>query len=108
MDELRQRRTLTAPFLTSNQDTQKTLTIPSKAVHDLRSRLMPASAMKKLKEDEVRLLGHFVDLLERMLSLEGAKRPTPKVSESAHWMEEARLTLLGMYRNFSTTLFSSR
>ncbi|ORY75346.1 kinase-like domain-containing protein [Leucosporidium creatinivorum] len=60
-------------------DTLKTVTIPSKATHDLRSRLMPVSAMKKLKEDEVRLLGHFVDLLERMLSLEGSKRPTPKV-----------------------------
>lgn len=36
--------------------------------------------MKKLKEDEVRLLGHFVDLLDRMLSLEPSKRPTPKVS----------------------------
>lgn len=56
------------------------LNIPSKATHDLRARLMPVSAMKKLKEEEVRLLGHFVDLLEKMLSLEGAKRPSPKVS----------------------------
>jgi hypothetical protein len=56
------------------------MSISSKASHDLRSRLMPASAMKKLKEDEVRMLGHFVDLLDKMLSLEPSKRPAPKVS----------------------------
>lgn len=41
---------------------------------------MPPTAIKKLKEDEVRILGQFVDLLDKMLSLEPSKRPSPKVS----------------------------
>ncbi|KAM0792048.1 hypothetical protein ACM66B_004756 [Microbotryomycetes sp. NB124-2] len=56
----------------------KTMVIPSKASHDLRSRLMPASAMKRLRDDEVKVLGQFVDLLDKMLSLDPSKRPTPK------------------------------
>ncbi|SCZ95915.1 BZ3500_MvSof-1268-A1-R1_Chr8-1g09880 [Microbotryum saponariae] len=56
----------------------KTVALSSKAAHDLRSRLMPPSVIKKLKEDEARLLGHFVDLLDKMLSLEPSKRPLPK------------------------------
>lgn len=46
----------------------------------MRSRLMPSGVLRRLKEDEARLLTNFVDLLEKMLSLEPAKRPTPKVS----------------------------
>lgn len=65
--------------------------------------------MKKLKEDEVRLLGHFVDLLERMLSLEGAKRPTPKVSSRGfRAVDEKKLTFCLGCRNSSTMRFSSR
>ncbi|SGY40385.1 BQ5605_C003g02365 [Microbotryum silenes-dioicae] len=56
----------------------KTVALSFKAAHDLRSRLMPPSVIKKLKEDEARLLGHFVDLLDKMLSLEPSKRPLPK------------------------------
>ncbi|SCV67032.1 BQ2448_5678 [Microbotryum intermedium] len=56
----------------------KTVALSSKAAHDLRSRLMPPSVIKKLKEDEARLLGHFVDLLDKMLSLEPSKRPLPR------------------------------
>lgn len=41
---------------------------------------MPAGTTRKLKDDEIRLLGNFVDLLEKMLSLEPQKRPLPKVS----------------------------
>lgn len=35
--------------------------------------------MKKLKEDELKLLTQFVDLLDKMLALDPAKRPSPKV-----------------------------
>lgn len=56
------------------------VSIASKATHDLKSRLMSPSAIKKLKDDEIKLLGQFVDLLDKMLALEPAKRLTPKVS----------------------------
>lgn len=56
--------------------------IPAKPSSDMRSRLMPGGVLRRLKEDEARLLTNFVDLLEKMLSLEPAKRPTPKVSSS--------------------------
>ncbi|KWU41393.1 kinase-like protein, partial [Rhodotorula sp. JG-1b] len=52
--------------------------IPAKPSSDMRSRLMPGGVLRRLKEDEARLLTNFVDLLEKMLSLEPAKRPTPK------------------------------
>ncbi|GAA5919683.1 hypothetical protein JCM1841_005228 [Sporobolomyces salmonicolor] len=59
-------------------DTVTPRAIPSKPPSDLRSRLMPPGVARKLKDDEARLLGHFVDLLDRMLSLEPAKRPSPR------------------------------
>lgn len=39
---------------------------------------MPPGVAKKLKEDELKLLTSFVDLLDKMLALEPAKRITPK------------------------------
>ncbi|GAA6049893.1 hypothetical protein JCM3770_004234 [Rhodotorula araucariae] len=59
-------------------DTITARQISGKPPSDLRSRLMPAGLTRKLKEDEVRLLTSFVDLLDKMLSLEPARRPTPK------------------------------
>ena len=64
------------------QDTVTPRAIPAKPSSDMRSRLMPSGVLRRLKEDEARLLTNFVDLLEKMLSLEPAKRPTPKVSSS--------------------------
>ncbi|GAA5837748.1 hypothetical protein JCM9279_006850 [Rhodotorula babjevae] len=52
--------------------------IAGKPPSDLRSRLMPPGVARKLKEDDARLLTSFVDLLDKMLSLEPARRPTPK------------------------------
>ncbi|KAG0657226.1 U4/U6 small nuclear ribonucleoprotein prp4 [Rhodotorula mucilaginosa] len=63
---------------TEKNDTVTPRAIPAKPSSDMRSRLMPSGVLRRLKEDEARLLTNFVDLLEKMLSLEPAKRPTPK------------------------------
>ncbi|GAA5896577.1 hypothetical protein JCM6882_005732 [Rhodosporidiobolus microsporus] len=52
--------------------------IASKPPSDLRSRLMPPGLTRTMKDDDVRMLANFVDLLDKMLSLEPARRPTPK------------------------------
>jgi len=69
---------LTCSRLCSSQDATKVVAIPPKAVHDVRARLLPTSMAKQLKEDELKLLTNFVDLLDKMLALEPSKRPTPK------------------------------
>ncbi|BGP53647.1 U4/U6 small nuclear ribonucleoprotein prp4 [Rhodotorula sphaerocarpa] len=63
---------------TEKNDTVTPRAIPSKPTADLRSRLMPPGVTRRLKEDEARLLANFVDLLEKMLSLEPGRRPSPK------------------------------
>ncbi|BGP13574.1 hypothetical protein JCM10213_008711 [Rhodosporidiobolus nylandii] len=65
-------------LFTEKNDTVTPRAMQSKPPSDLRSRLMPAGVTRKLKDDEVRLLANFVDLLDKMLSLEPARRPTPK------------------------------
>ncbi|GAA6061605.1 hypothetical protein JCM10212_000913 [Sporobolomyces blumeae] len=59
-------------------DTVTPRQIPSKPPSDLRSRLMPPGVARQLKDDDARLLTHFVDLLDKMLHLEPSKRPSPK------------------------------
>ena len=49
----------------------------AKPTRDLRARLMP-SASVQMKEDERKLLTSFVDLLDKCLSLDPARRLTPK------------------------------
>ncbi|KAF9239091.1 kinase-like domain-containing protein [Melanogaster broomeanus] len=49
----------------------------SKASRDLRSRLMPPSSVK-LTDDEMKLLTSFIDLLDKCLTLDPARRITPK------------------------------
>ncbi len=49
----------------------------TKPTRDLRQRLMPPSLVK-LKDDESKLLVSFVDLLDKCLVLDPAKRMTPK------------------------------
>lgn len=44
---------------------------------DLRQRLMPSTSIK-LKDDEGKLLASFIDLLDKCLALDPAKRITPK------------------------------
>ena len=70
----------TGPGNTANatQDTLKTLVITS-ATRDLRSRLLPPSSVQiKMKDDELKQLLNFVDLLEKCLQLDPAKRITPR------------------------------
>ncbi|GAA6026739.1 hypothetical protein JCM8097_005826 [Rhodosporidiobolus ruineniae] len=59
-------------------DTVTPRAIAANPPSSLRSRLMPPGVTRKLKDDEVRLLANFVDLLDKMLSLEPGRRPTPK------------------------------
>jgi serine/threonine-protein kinase PRP4 len=44
---------------------------------DLRARLMPP-ASARLPDEEVKLIGAFVDLLDKCLALDPAKRLTPR------------------------------
>jgi serine/threonine-protein kinase PRP4 len=55
----------------------KTLAL-SKATRDLKSRLLPPSSVQlKMKDDELKQLHNFVDLLDKCLHLDPAKRLTP-------------------------------
>jgi len=59
------------------QDVLKTLVV-SKATRDLKSRLLPPSSVQlKMKDDELKQLHNFVDLLEKCLHLDPSKRLTP-------------------------------
>ncbi|KAH9939438.1 kinase-like domain-containing protein [Amylocystis lapponica] len=49
----------------------------TKPARDLRQRLLPPASMK-LKDDEAKLLSSFVDLLDKCLALDPARRITPK------------------------------
>lgn len=49
----------------------------SKPTRDLRARLMPPSSAQ-MKDDERKLLTSFVDLLDRCLALDPARRIIPK------------------------------
>ena len=49
----------------------------SKPARDLRARLMPPSSAQ-MKDDERKLLTSFVDLLDKCLALDPARRITPK------------------------------
>ena len=49
----------------------------TKPSRDLRARLMPP-ASAKIKDDEMRMLTSFIDLLDKCTALDPAKRITPK------------------------------
>jgi serine/threonine-protein kinase PRP4 len=51
----------------------------SKPVRDLRARLLPSAvAQSRMRDDELKFLLAFVDLLDKCLQLDPAKRITPK------------------------------
>ena len=58
------------------QDVVKKVHI-TKPTRDLRQRLLPPSSVK-LKDDEMKSLLAFIDLLEKCTALDPAKRITPK------------------------------
>ncbi len=62
----------------NRQDVAKTLVV-SKATRDLKSRLLPPSSVQvKMKDDELKLLLGFVDLLEKCLQLDPTRRLSPR------------------------------
>lgn len=60
------------------KESTKKLTLQSKGTSDLRSRLATPAQIKKLPAEEAKLLTNFVDLLDRTLELDPAKRILPK------------------------------
>jgi serine/threonine-protein kinase PRP4 len=60
------------------QDVLKTLAL-SKPTRDLRSRLLPPSSVQlKMKDDELKQLHNLIDLLDKCLQLDPARRLTPR------------------------------
>lgn len=50
----------------------------AKPTRDMRARLMPSGGAARLGEEETNVLLHFVDLLDKCLSLDPARRITPR------------------------------
>jgi serine/threonine-protein kinase PRP4 len=51
----------------------------NQATRDLKSRLLPASSVQaKMRDDELKLLTSFVDLLEKCMMLDPARRLSPR------------------------------
>jgi serine/threonine-protein kinase PRP4 len=60
------------------QDTIKTLVL-AKPTKDLRARLVPAANVQaKMKDDELKMMLDFVDLVDKCLNLDPAKRIAPR------------------------------
>ena len=49
-----------------------------KPVRDLKTKILGGASVKKMKEEEVRVLTSFVDLLEKCLTLDPGRRLTPR------------------------------
>ncbi|WWD09187.1 hypothetical protein V865_007309 [Kwoniella europaea PYCC6329] len=62
----------------TGQDVAKTLVI-SKAAKDLRARLLPPSSVQlKMKDEELKQIQNFVDLLDKCLQLDPSRRIAPR------------------------------
>lgn len=66
---------LTTPYILALQEVMRQISI-TKPKRDMRARIIPSPA--KLKEDELKSLTSFVDLLDKCLALDPTKRITPK------------------------------
>lgn len=64
--------------VTPIQESVVKLSLPNNPKHDLKSRLAPQAQLKRMAPDEARALTLFVDLLDRALETDPAKRLTPK------------------------------
>lgn len=62
----------------SGAETIKKITIPPQPANSIKARLITPQTVKKLQDDELKLLNNFVNLLDRSLELDPAKRLTPK------------------------------
>jgi len=62
----------------TGNDIVKSINIPNKPTQGLQSRLMPNHVTKKMQDADVKLLSAFVDLLEKILTLEPSRRISPK------------------------------
>lgn len=69
------------------------MSLPTKPTSDLKSRLAPQAQLKRMPPDEARMLSNFVDLLDKTLDLDPAKRILPKDALSVSALLSSFLTL---------------
>ena len=72
----------------SGSESIKKIVIPPQPSNSLKTRLMPIQTVKKMQDDELKLLTNFVSLLDKCMELDPARRLTPKEALNVsmlHW-----------------------